>query len=53
MLPFITATLLYLVQPGLMEVLWKEPIGRTLVSIGAVLMVLGGLWMRKIVRIRV
>jgi tight adherence protein B len=53
MLPFATATLLYLAQPDFMSVLWIEPLGRLMIAVGAVLMVLGGLWMRKIVRIRV
>jgi tight adherence protein B len=53
MLPFATGTLLYLVQPDFMIVLWVEPIGRIMVAVGAVLMLMGGLWMRKIVRIRV
>jgi tight adherence protein B len=52
-LPVVTAFLLYLINPEFMSLLWTEPVGVQLIwgSIGFV--VLGSLWMRKIIRIRV
>lgn len=52
-LPFATALLINIVNPGFMKVLWTDPVGLKLVGGALVLMVLGVLWMRKIIRIRV
>lgn len=53
LLPFGTALMINIVNPGFMSVLWKDPAGLRLVAVAAALMVLGILWMRKIIRIRV
>ena len=53
LLPFGTAFMLHLVNPGFMSLLWTDPAGNTMLYIMAVLMLFGFLWMRKIIRIRV
>ena len=52
-LPFITAALLYMLNPEMMSNLWTTPIGQRLAITGIVMMLLGMLWMRKIIKIRV
>jgi tight adherence protein B len=53
LLPFCTAGLILVVNPGFMRILWEDPMGVQMVG-GAVLsMFMGVLWMRKIIRIRV
>jgi tight adherence protein B len=42
-----------LINPKFMSVLWTDPMGLKLLYTALVLMVLGALWMRKIIRIRV
>jgi len=52
-LPFATAGLINLISPGFMTILWTDPAGQKLVGAALVSMLLGALWMRKIIRIRV
>ena len=53
LLPFATAFMINLVNPGFLSVLWKDPFGMTLIY-GALFMMLVGIWwMRQIIRIRV
>ncbi len=52
-LPFLLAAILSMVNPGYMSSLWLTPAGQTLVGVGLSLMAVGGLWMWKIVQIRV
>ena len=52
-LPFVTAALLYMLNPGMMSLLWTDPLGQRLAIAGIVMMLLGMLWMRKIIKIRV
>jgi tight adherence protein B len=52
-LPFILAAILSLVNPSYMSSLWLTPAGQNLVGVGLSLMAVGGLWMWKIVQIRV
>lgn len=52
-LPFVTALLLYLIDRKFMALLWTDPTGITFLKVGLFFMVLGGLWMRRIVRIHV
>ena len=52
-LPFATAALINLVNPGFMKVLWEDPAGINFIYGALLMMVLGVLWMRKIIRIRV
>ena len=52
-LPFGVAFMVNLVNPEFMEVLWTDPAGLKVVGAALFLMVLGILWMRSIIRIRV
>jgi tight adherence protein B len=53
LLPFCTAVLINIVNPGFMKVLWEDPIGPNLIAGALMLMAFGVWWMRKIIRIRV
>lgn len=53
LLPFFLGAVLYLINPKFMAVLWTDPIGHKLIGTALVLMFLGILWMRKIIRIHV
>lgn len=52
-LPFVTAFVINLVNPGFMKVLWEDPAGINLIYGALGMMAVGMLWMRKIIRIRV
>jgi tight adherence protein B len=52
-LPFATGLLLTLVNPGFLNVLWKDPVGLNLVYGALAMMGFGIWWMSRIVRIRV
>jgi tight adherence protein B len=53
LLPFCTAGLILVVNPGFMNVLWEDPLGLRMIGGAVVSMTFGVLWMRKIIRIRV
>lgn len=53
LLPLILGVLLYLANPSHMRLLWTRPLGLKMLYGSCVLTVLGGLLIRKIVRIRV
>lgn len=53
LLPFATALMINLVNPGFMQVLWTDPFGHRLVLLGLAAMVGGIFWMWRIVKIRV
>jgi tight adherence protein B len=52
-LPFATGFLLYMIDQDFMSLLWHDPTGITFLKVALVFMVIGGLWMRRIVRIHV
>ena len=52
-LPFATAAMVNIVNPDFMKVLWEDPVGLNFIYGALGLMVVGVLWMRKIIRIRV
>ena len=52
-LPFLTGFLLFTINPQMMSTLWTDPTGRRMSITGIVMIVVGFLWMRKIVRLRV
>ncbi len=52
-MPLILGTMLYFVNPEHMSVLWKKPIGLTMMEFSGVMMVIGMLIIRKIVRIQI
>jgi len=53
LLPFATAGMIMLVNPGFMRVLWQDPMGLKLIWGALGLMLSGVFWMRKIIRIHV
>lgn len=53
LLPFGTGLLLYAIDHKFMATLWTDPTGITLMKGGLLFMVIGTLWMKRIVRIRV
>lgn len=53
LLPFGTALLISIVNPKFMKILWTDPMGVTLIGVGAAMMLFGVFWMRKVIRIRV
>lgn len=53
LLPLFTGALLYLIDPEFMSLLWTDSSGLNFLKGGAVFMVIGALWMRRIVRIHV
>jgi tight adherence protein B len=52
-LPFGVGLVVNLVNPKFMSVLWTDPLGLRMVGVAMFMMVLGVLWMRSVVRIRV
>jgi tight adherence protein B len=52
-LPIGLGIVLYIANPSMMSILWTNPIGIKLLWTSAVMMVLGGLIIRKIVRVDV
>ena len=52
-LPFVLVLVINLVNPKFMSVLWTDPAGPLIIGTTLLLMVLGMLWMRSIIRIRV
>ncbi len=53
LLPFATALVINLVNPGFMTVLWEDPAGLKMIMLALAAMVLGIFWMWRIVQIRV
>lgn len=52
-LPFATGAVIFLVNPRFMSVLWTDPLGLRVVGACLVMLVLGAVWMVRIVKIRV
>ncbi|MEP6872770.1 MAG: type II secretion system F family protein [Burkholderiales bacterium] len=52
-LPFCVALVVNLVNPEFMSVLWSDPMGLRMVGVALFMMLVGILWMRSIIRIRV
>lgn len=53
LLPFVTAGLMSLINPGFLDVLWQDDTGVRVVQFAAVLMVVGVFWIRRTISIRV
>lgn len=53
LLPLGLGTLLFLIKPEIISLLWKKPFGLKMLYTGTVMIVIGSLIIRKIVRIRV
>jgi tight adherence protein B len=52
-LPFVTGALIFAINPTFISVLWKNPSGVLLMQITAVMMVIGVIWMVRIVNFRI
>lgn len=52
-LPFVTALMIFLVNPKFMSVLWTDPAGLNFIFAAMLAMILGAFWMWRIVKIRV
>jgi tight adherence protein B len=52
-LPFFLAVVINVINPKFMAVLWTDPMGLQMIYATIVMMSLGALWMRKVIRIRV
>jgi len=52
-LPFVVGGVINVINPKFMSVLWTDPMGLKMIYGALVMMTLGALWMRKIIRIRV
>ncbi|MFC0136172.1 pilus assembly protein TadB [Massilia eurypsychrophila] len=52
-LPFVMMGVMMLVNRGYVSTLWTHPLGIRMLWVGTVMIILGGLWTRRIVRIRV
>lgn len=52
-LPFALAAVINVINPDFMSVLWIDPMGNTMISSMLILMAVGILWMRKIIKIHV
>jgi tight adherence protein B len=53
LLPFVMALIISIVNPGFLRVLWTDPAGVKMIGVALVMMVMGVIWMRKIIRIHV
>ena len=53
LLPLGLGTLLYIIRPDMIGLLWQRPFGVKMLYTGAIMITLGSLIIRKIVRIRV
>ncbi|WAH95878.1 type II secretion system F family protein [Arthrobacter sp. MMS18-M83] len=51
-LPFGIVTMLMVVNPGYMDVMFSHPLGWGMIAGSAILMTIGGLWMRKIIDLK-
>lgn len=52
-LPLVIATLMFIISPHVISTLWFDPLGRKLIYGGVVLILIGGLVIRKIVNLEV
>ncbi len=52
-LPIAVGTIIYLLNPGYMVVLFTDPLGRLMAGTAAVMQLIGFLWIRNIVNIEI
>jgi len=52
-MPFAMALLIQLINPDYMEVMWTTETGHTLIKVGLVMLLLGSIWISKIIKIKV
>jgi tight adherence protein B len=52
-LPFVLAGAIFLLNPKFLAILWTDPAGTIAIAVAAVLMVIGIIWMREVIRIHI
>ena len=52
-MPFLIGILIFYVSPGFIDVLWTDPMGKKMSIYGLLLMIFGGIWMYRLVQIKV
>jgi tight adherence protein B len=53
LLPFGVGAMMLLVNPGYIKILWTDPSGLRILGYAAGMIVVGVIWLRKIIRIRI
>ncbi|MDT3708256.1 MAG: type II secretion system F family protein [Thiobacillus sp.] len=53
LLPFVLAGVINIIHPKFLAVLWEDPVGLKFIYAALIMMLLGIMWMRKIIKIRV
>jgi tight adherence protein B len=53
LMPFVLAFFLYFINSDFISVLWKNPMGLTMLGVSLCLMLAGVFWMSRLVQIRV
>jgi tight adherence protein B len=52
-LPIILFSILYMLNPSYMSILFTDPIGKILIGVGISMQLVGFLWIRKIINIEI
>jgi tight adherence protein B len=52
-LPFIIFSILYMLNPQYMSILFTDPIGKILIGVAITMQLMGFLWIRKIIKIEI
>lgn len=52
-LPFVLAAAIFMLNPGFLAILWNDAAGTMVIGAALVLMVIGILWMRNVIRIHI
>jgi tight adherence protein B len=53
LLPFVVGGMMVLLNPGYIKILWTEPVGLKILRFALGMIVVGVLWLRKVIRIRI
>ncbi len=53
LLPIVLVLVLNIVNPRFMRILWTDPTGEKILAVISVMMIVGAIWMRKLIRIKV
>jgi tight adherence protein B len=52
LLPFVTLTLIALTNPDYVRIFYTERVGLVMAAVAAVLMAIGGLWLRTMIKVK-
>lgn len=53
LLPFVLAGVIFIINPKFLSILWTDPAGKGIVALALVLMVIGVIWTRNVIRIHI